>query len=1228
MQSGVLPQFQGTRRFQLRRRVGQGAVGVVYEAWDEELHARIALKTLRAVGPDALLSLKKDFRAVQDIRHPNLVKMGELVEEGGTWFFTMEFVDGLALRRYVRPIDGSRPSIVPFETPAQIASAPRYDEARLRSVLPQLVEALNALHAHGKVHRDVKPSNVLVTDAGRLVLLDFGVAFDLGRDLDDAAGDLVGTVAYMAPEQAMSETIGPAADWYAVGVILYEALTGRLPFYGQMHDLLAKKLRGAPPDPATLVSGLPDDLRALCVDLLRVAPGDRPDGREILTRLGVAARQEPGSGGMKAAAFVGRVAELGALEGAFADVRDGRTVTVLVDGESGVGKSFLVRHFLANVENADGRTLVLAGRCFERESVPYKALDGIVDQLREHLAALNETELAAVLPLDAYLLTRAFPVLGDVVPKRDSDLDPTANPQTLRARMFMALRKLFERVGARCHLVLSIDDLQWADKDSLELIAELTRPPDAPRLLLVATIRMASEQVPLSVSGRTEALEVVGDVRHVQVHQLAHDEARALARSLVSKGTDESTIEEIVSESKGHPLFIDELVRQRASIQSPKVLRLDDALWSRVTRLERQVQRLLELLAVAGLPIAQGLAAESVGVELGELAELAAELRGAHLAKTSGARREDVIEIYHDRVRQAVLGHLEAETRALWHGRLAAALERVGSDDAESLSVHWRGVGDVARAATYAERAADAAMQTLAFERAARLYRSAIEMAPHADEAARSLEQRLAEALMNAGYVAEAGEVNLALAERARGDEAIDLRRRAAEQLLCSGRFEPGLVVLRSVLDAVKLYFPGAPAMVLLSLIFYRFLLAVRGLGMRGSATPNASTAARVRADVAWSAGSGFAMTDNVRGAYFQTRNLVLCLKLGDRVRVSRALAMEVCFRSSGGSASGAQTASLLATARQMAAELGDPEVAAMMDAAEGYHHFMLGRWRGAVDALARAESTFRDRCVGVTFQINSVRSMLYRALALVGRLEEIATRVPPVLRDAEKQADLFAIANVRSGPMVLLGLRDDEAARAREQLDEANARLPRDAFLVQHYYALLAECQLDLYGRDGAAALGRLHAAQPALRRSLLLRVQTIRVQILEARARAALAAALSRTSARSELLTSVEKSVVQLEGENVPWAHALATMLHGGLSAARGDVIGASKTLEGAEAQLEAVDMPLHAAACRLRRGELETGDDGERLIREASARLEAEGARKPERMAGLYLPRTGAR
>ena len=1225
MQPAALPQFRATRRFRILRRVGQGAVGEVFEAWDEELKSRVALKVLRGVTPESLLSLKKDFRAVQDIRHPNLVRPGELFEDEGTWFFTMEFVDGVPLKRYVRPFDGgSSPSILPGAegAPPAPSATPRYDEARLRDAFAQLVRALDALHAHGKVHRDVKPSNILVTAAGRVVLLDFGLASDLARDVEVSNHDLVGTVAYMAPEQALSEAIAPPADWYAVGVALYEALTGRLPFYGLMHEVVVKKLQGAPTSPSTLVPGIPADLDALCVDLLRVTPGERPGGAEILARLGQTGRGEPLAAAIPAAVFVGRGEELGVLERAFADVRRGATLSALVHGESGVGKSFLVRRFLAAAKDVDPAAVVLAGRCFERESVPYKAVDGVIDQLREHLSSLGDAERSEVLPFDAPLLARAFPVLGGVIPKRDSEHVEAANPQALRARMFLALRELLARIGARRPLVLAIDDLQWADRDSLELIAEVMRPPASPRLLLVATIRMTTERVPPSGRGRMEALEIPGEVRDVHVQHLAHEEARALVQALLGAGADEVTVEEMVEESKGHPLFIDELARQRASTRRAKVLRLDDALWARVTRLERGVQRLLELIAVAGLPIAQGLAAEAAGIEPGQLSELAAELRAEHLAKTSGARREDVIEIYHDRVRQSVLAHLEPDARALWHGRLAAALERIQSDDAETLAVHWQGAGDAPRATMYAERAADAAMRTLAFERAARLYRAALAGKVRGTEATRELERRLAAALENAGYVADAAEVNLSLAEQASGEQAIDLRRRAAEQLLCSGRFDTGLALLRSVLTSVGIYFPRRPVMVVLSLVFARVVLALRGLGLRTVAT-SASSAALIRADAAWSAGAGFAMTDNMRGAYFQARNLSLCLQLGDRVRVSRALAMEVCFRSTGGSRTEAETAALLAKDWELARDVGTPEALAMAHAATGYHHFMVGRWRQAVDALVQAETAFRDECVGVTFQINSVRSMMYRALASLGRLRELEERVHPVLREVEKQADQFGIANVRSGPMVLLGLRDDEPRRVREELEQASARLPRDAFLIQHYYVLLAECQLDLYAGDGAAALGRLQAAWPALRRSLLLRVQTIRVMILEQRARAALSAAASRTSARNELLAIAEGGTRRLERENLPWSSALGAMFRGGLAAARGDTIAAEKALARAEAQFEAIDMQLHAAACRRRRGELAQGGAGELLVREASARFAAEGARDPQRMAGLYLP-----
>ena len=1133
------------------------------------------------------------------------------------------------------PSNGSLPSdgalaVAPtarFERDAQPLG---FDETRLRSALGQLTEALSALHAAGVVHRDVKPSNIRITPAGRLVLLDFGLAIDASKDRSTAL-KTGGTPTYMAPEQALSGDVGPEADWYGVGVLLYEALTGAVPFEGAPLEILMKKQSHTPDPPRALAPAVPEDLDALCVALLQFDRKARPTASGIRRALGTTATSASRPSATEQAAFVGRTRELEALRQAFADSREGAAVSVLVEGESGMGKSCLVRRFVTalGVEHPDA--IVLAGRCYEREAVPYKALDGVVDALARVLIRDGEALANQILPTHPAPLAQVFPVLRRVGAFAKATRGPTtvADPVDLRNRAFATMRDMLARLAARRPCVVVIDDLQWADADSLALLAEIMRPPDEPGLLLVGTVRVAALDVTDAASlGAREriATALAGRARTIAMAPMPDEDARELTARLLDRGAPAAArfAEAIAREAGGHPLFIDALVRHSmATGAAAGSMRLEDALWAHVASLAPAPQRVMQLLAVAGAPLTYEVLADAVGGDRAELERHISLLRVAHLASITGARSSDTIEPYHDRVRAAVLAKIAEDDRVASHRALAGALEQAPHADAQALALHWRGAGDLAQAARYAAVAADEAAGALAFDRAAALYQSAIELGQHASPARSALLEKLGDALANAGRGERAAEAYADASRGAPAARSLDLQRRGADQLLRSGHFDEGLAAIGRVLAAFGLMLPRSSLSALLVFLAYRFYLRVRGLGFRPRDESQILATDLTRIDICWSLAFGLGMVEPLWGAAFNSRNLVLALRSGERYRIARAIALEAGFRSAVGGVDMRRTATLLARAHKLADESGNEHAIAWAHGMSGLAEYQFGRYKSAIVHMDRARALFAE-VPGAIWEQDTMLSLSTDCLVQLGQIGRVALAVPRAERDARQRGHLYQSINLRIGLANIAWLACDDVGAAFANIDEAMSEWSKPGFRLEHYYELIARTNALLYSRRGRDAYACIGARWPALRRSLLpLTILKLRVHSLQARARSAIAAAEQGVVDRDRLLGEAGRAASRIEGEGRPWATPGATLLRAGIAAETGRIDQAVALLREGVAGFDAVNMALYAAASRRTLGKMIGGDEGRELVRAAEGWMASEMIKDPARMTAMLAP-----
>jgi tetratricopeptide (TPR) repeat protein len=630
------------------------------------------------------------------------------------------------------------------------------DLGEIVGLAAQICEALEHAHRHAIVHRDLKPENVLLGPDRRVKLADLGLAFaPSGSNRITGAGAIVGTASYMAPEQALGQTVDGRADLYALGVMLYELTTGRLPFIGDHPLAVVSQHVHAPVVPPRAVrSGISPAMDAVILKLLAKDPANRyGSAAEVIKALDQAlASPEAGVEDRGAAAvallnalsrgrLVGRDAELQEAREIWRRASEGRGHFLLLSGEPGSGKTRFARELLIQAA-IDGAT-VLTGACYEYEAAtPYLPF---AEAFRRFVAeSKDDAALRAALAEGAARLAK-------LAPEIEARLGPfpdrhELSPHEERLLFFDAVAQVVRGAARERSVVLYVDDLHWADSASLQLLGHLLRALREERVLFVASYREIEldRAHPLSkalVDWNRERLTT-----RILLKRFDAEGTRAQLSTLLGQTIGADFANAVHRETEGNPFFVEEVLK--ALIEQGAVRReggrwercevgelaipqsVKAAIGHRLDRVKPESNDVLRAAAVLGKAFAfQDLVA--VAGERGEDALLDA-LDEAVCAQLIVTGRDDTFAFTHDKIREVLYEELNPIRRRRLHLRTAEGLERARPGRAapvEKLAHHFIEAGEHERGLIWARRAGAEAERLFAYDEAIDAYARAIECA-------------------------------------------------------------------------------------------------------------------------------------------------------------------------------------------------------------------------------------------------------------------------------------------------------------------------------------------------------------------------------------------------------------------------------------------------------------------------------------------------------------------
>ena len=691
-------------------------MGAVYLVRDTlQVDRPVALKILRpeAIDPVSVDRFKNEFRSMSHLRHPNLAEVYDFgtVTGDGRHFLTMEYVEGRELTSLRWP-----------------AVAPSFD-----GLVVQCLRGLDYIHARGLLHNDIKPHNILIREPFQAKILDFGLAQPLAGP---SSAGTSGTLHYVAPERLRGHRPDARSDLYSLGVVLYEILTGRLPYQGEEAGAVVSAiLEGRLVPPRELNPDLPRRTEAFVLGLLARDPDDRPASAAAaldLLNAGASAPQELDTDETLASfvtsgRFVGRDRELTALADlAKAHVREPGDETrprfVLLAGASGIGKSRLLRELKHRLQLAGIRNLT--GRCYEDGGAPFQPF---VEVLRQ-LPTADEAGLPAGLR----------PVLGRVLSGGGSedgrrDAGGGGQPTRLDREQFIdGLSACLDLLAGGTPGVIVLEDLHWANAPEIELLERLVLKPAGGPWLIVASAR--DEEARTAPIGEfLKRFTGLGRIRRFDLRPLDLGESTALLASMVPfEEQPERLARLLLDHTEGNPLYIEELMKALAEegtlrrsggywiaeSRSLDTIRLPPSLASVIARrlgsLDPLARSVAEVLAVFNRPVSRPLLGRALGRDLPSVAGAIEALDRLRVASVEAQRSgPELAGLSHARIREAIYSALPEERRRALHRAVGRAIEAEHAaslgEVVEELAHHFFMSGDREASVTYSLRAAEKA---------------------------------------------------------------------------------------------------------------------------------------------------------------------------------------------------------------------------------------------------------------------------------------------------------------------------------------------------------------------------------------------------------------------------------------------------------------------------------------------------------------------------------------